>query len=259
MASNLERAFAAMGLTMPTGTRAPGQLGPKVQSLAADLRSATSAEILSARIDALKAALDDAQTQNFVAFVFMAAGGLTAIIRLLRSTATSDPRSSKNSTPSTISFQAGEALSCLLNNVAGHSHVALDKGLVPGLVDALRDAPTDLRRCMAARASEIHGGARPEHLRAMAEAGVVGLAVVAYTEVAELAWETGIAVPILALARILVGSEGIGTRDLIRVMRAPDKHKSFAALMLLYVSTSCCTYSASNTSNTVPHIHYCKY
>jgi hypothetical protein len=244
---------------MPTVARAPGQLGPKMQSLAADLRSATSAEILSARIDALKAALDDAQTQKFVAFVFIAAGGLTAIIRLLRSTATSDARSAKNSMPSAISFQAGEALSCLLNNVAGHSHVALDKSLVPGLVDALRDAPTDLGRCVAARALRIHGGARAQHCRAMAEAGVVGLAVAAYTEVAELAWETGIADPILQLARILVGSDGTGTRDLIRVMRARDKHQSFAALMLLYVSTSCCIYSASNTSNTIPPIHYRKY
>jgi hypothetical protein len=217
----------------------PEELGLHIRGLAQALSVELCENLLSMRIEALKTALSDAQTADFVAMVFLGEHGLPAMIRHLRGSYTPDSSSIKNSASTALSFKAAETLGHLLGNIVVISHVSFEKTLVPGLLAALRDAPHDFGRCVAATALVIHGAAEEEHRKAIAEAGGVGCLLAAYTGVGDSAWESGGAESILELGRMLVGSGGVGTRDLIKAMRGPEPLLSFAAVSLLQVGHAC--------------------
>jgi hypothetical protein len=225
----------------PMGTWTPEQNRQKkkvFQTLAEELRTETSAEVILDRLKALSLALDDQAMADTGALVFVRAGGLPTIVRLLMGVATADGKLDAKLSTATISGYAGGLLERILNNTANNGERNFPRELVPHLINALRDAPDFVARVAAAQVLLVLAITQRAQRKAMVDAGVMG-AMLAFFSVREYAtWSLDKVSPARELACVLVCSETAAMRDLQRVICGPETNLAFTGLVLLHVRHS---------------------
>jgi hypothetical protein len=214
------------------------------QRLADDLQRDTSAIAILTCLRALVASFEDPVEADKRALLFVRAGGLPPVIHHLRGTVTADGTPDQGITSNAISSTAAEAVLGLLTlsdvTVAEHS---VARGVIPSLLDALRDAPSMLGRSKAAYVLFAIANAHPKECRTIADAGVVGLVLAFYNDIYSLPsgiWEsnfaTELAGPPGALVRVLVQLETGAANDLRRAICARAAAPAFNALLLAQVT-----------------------
>lgn len=236
--------------TTPSESRAPE--GDAFQKLAEDLRTETSAKAIVSRLDALITGIrgplnaDNPLTADKRAASFLQAGGLPALIPLLRGIATSGATSASGATSHDTSDKAAQALLALLSiNSATRTELSTATNAVPPLIDAFRAAPTPEARSAAAAMLHMLAVAHPEECGAMAEAGVVELVIAFYIDVGNMSpdvWDAFVAqdfFPPGTLVRSLVCSGPRAANDLGRVISGPQALSAFTALIVLQVRNPC--------------------
>lgn len=218
-----------MDPSMPVLTQCP------FQKLASDLLTETSAQAISLCLNAIIMGLGKDQelgTGGQGPVKFLRVGGLPAVIRHLRGTATSG--ATRDAWASEISDAAGSVLGFLLcQNPLAMAEIMATTGIVPQLIDALCDAPVPNSRAMAAATLRILALAQPAQCRAMADAGVIKLIVALYTEVGE---HTAMLEPTTDLGAVLMCSEPVAARDVKQAICGKKNAQNYAALVLLQVS-----------------------
>jgi hypothetical protein len=230
------------------GTRALGIDMEALQRLAEDLRRDTSAIAIFTCLRALVASFEDPGEADERALLLVRAGGLPAVIRHLRGTVTADGTPDQGITSNAISSTAAEALLGLLTltdvTVAEHS---VARGVIPLLIDALRDAPSMVGRCRAAHVLFALANAHPQECRTIADAGAVELVLSFYNDIYSMPSEiwaadfaTELAGPPGALVRVLVQSGTHAASDLRRAICAREIVPAFSALLLAQVHSTPC-------------------
>jgi hypothetical protein len=183
--------------------------------------------------------LQDDQTHDTRALVFLEASGLGRLVRHLRGTAALHATPNTAIPPSAISAEAAVALRLVLRpTMAVTRQLWGDTSVVPALIDALRDAPDMHARYAAVEALYIFSTSQCE-CRAMAEAGVFELLLALFRDVGEQAWVEAMGARANPLASKLLKSGQIGARDLERVIFKPGVVEPFTTLYILQVLPSC--------------------
>lgn len=216
------------------------------EELAKELLMETSPETILQNLQAIKVSFCrplDLATAGRGPLKFLRAGGLPAVVRHLRGTATSGAANDPDASPSAISNAAAEVMSELLSDRACKmgactlAEVKAATGVVPPLIDALRDAASNKARAMAAHTLGILAKAQPPDSRAMAEAGVIGLVLDFYAKIGDLSERENLGnlAPATDLACWLVCSQAVAARDLREAICGADTFQTYAALALLQV------------------------
>jgi hypothetical protein len=215
-----------------------------VEGLAEGLRIETSPAKVLKNLHAVTAVLAEPQTGGDAARMFAQAGGLPPLIRHLAGTATSPATSSATSspnsdaeiTPFTISEAAREALEAIhLHPVAKTPGFISAVGDFTPLLDALRDAPSVHARSTAAAVLFHLARTQPMRGKAMADAGVLRLALAAYVEFCRGSLGAEKPAAPVNLARLLVWGESVAARELAGLIRAPQAEQAFHALVFFDV------------------------
>ncbi len=215
----------------------PGSRTPEESvfvKLANQLRTETSAETIVENLWQLNKALQD-EIKDEGLLLFVRAGGLPDVIRLLRGPAPSDSGATADGMPLAVSQQAEKVLAALLCSDSGMAEVGSAKDIIPALVDALGDAPDYSARAMAAHALMVIAQAQPTGRKAIAEAGVMSLLVDLLTFWEDLGRHAEKVEPARALAQTLLYQERAAMRDLQLVICGPEAERAFTALLLLQV------------------------
>jgi hypothetical protein len=205
--------------------------------LAKELRTETGgAETILNRLKQLNTALHDKRTADSGPRAFLREGGLPTVIRLLRGTATSDSTPTADSLSFAISEQAGQVVTAFSSSKIGKAEIGVAKGVIPLLVDALRDAPDILARISAAHGLLVIAQARPIRCKAMVEEGVVGLLLRLLNELGkDLTRREDIVWPLWGLASDLLQGERIAMRQCRQAILGPEADIAFTALLVLQV------------------------
>jgi hypothetical protein len=210
-----------------------------MEALAEDLRTETVPRTIVERLRALYAALDDVQTYDYLAVMFLRAGGLPVLIPLLRGTTATSGATSDPETPLQVMAElAGLTLLKPLLSTALMAELPSPTATVPPLIDVFRDAPLDMGRLLAAQVLLQLAKGEPAHRRAMAEGGVVGLVGKLYYSLPDGPGISAQMEPALELACLLMCAETAALWDLRKAILSPDSEHSFAALLILQVSCS---------------------
>jgi hypothetical protein len=221
-----------------------------VQKLAEDLRTETSPAAIVGCIKALCKRLDDEARADYVALVFIRAGGLPALIRHLGGFATSAPTADPEAT-ARVRQEAAEALRALMGGTQDMEIMAelrAARGVIAPLLDVLRgpqdsNMPEVFISCSVACDTLLAlAVADRVHREAMVDGGVIGLLLALCADVwnargTEFCEQKGEMAALLT--RILIESGTAAARDLERAIRAPDPVQCFGALLLLQVRQPC--------------------
>ncbi len=175
-------------------------------------------------------------------------------ICLRRADPASDAPTTTDSTRSGISGQAGDGPSTLVIGDAPIAQLLNAAGVLPSVIDALRDAPNFTARFSAAHVLAIFAEARPAQRRAIAEAGVMGLLLELFIEAGNMFLDLGKTAPGWNLARVLLSKEPVAVRDLRRAISGPRVDVTFKALVFLQVRHSCSL--SLRIRVRVRHFHY---
>jgi hypothetical protein len=233
--------------TMPK--KAPKSHTPEDQvflTVAKELRMETTAGTILNHLKELHTALKDERTADNRLRLFLREGGLPTVIGLLRGRATTDSTPDADSLPSAISEQAGDVLTALLGSKSGPTELAVAKGVVPLLLDAVRDAPTSPARLSAAHGLLVVADARPTMRRAMAEGGVIGVLLRLLIDCGECdAITLEMVGPSWELAQDMLRWERIAMQDLREAICGPEVDMAFSALAVLQVRVCAVTVSAA--------------
>jgi hypothetical protein len=225
--------------TMDRTLRGPGAVGPQeeeLQRLANNLNKETSAEATITCLEALNAALEDELTVAKRAKVLLSAGTLPTVVRLLKGDMGPHASADPHNMLSTTRGLAGKLLSRLLDTDFGMAAVASAPDIIPPLIDALRDAPTDQGRCAAAYGLLILAHMEPASQKAVAEGGVMGPLLALYIKLGADSLATPSVKHVLELAHVLVRSGTGPLREIRRAIRVADEMQAFAAMLILKVN-----------------------
>jgi hypothetical protein len=203
------------------------------------VRTETSPEMIVDRLQILKRALQDEEVTDMCALIFVRNGGLPTLIRHLKGVATSDGASNADVTPAMISAYAGETLHMILNSNNRKAELVSPPGIIPPLIDALRDAPHVLARTAAAQALLLLVLTQPAGHRAMVDAGVMGAVAAYFIRGKNSPMAVDKAGPTWDLAQLLLCSQPAAVRDLRLLICGPDTEQAFTALLILHVRHSC--------------------
>ncbi len=228
--------------------------------LAEDLHTATSAETILERLKTLCTVLSDEQAAGNGhpgALEFDQAGGLPILVLLLKVVDTSDAETDADNMKSDISQEAGRALSSLFESLSKQGRLSFDDGVIPELMHALRDAPHNLARLVAAQA--LRALCTVPAIRTMiAGAGTMGVVLAFLVDVGEVVWDKEQWAPAWDLADELLRWESAAVHDLQHAMCGPQLPLAMVAqgvLKVLYAgSQTRCKVHACTTklSQTLP-------
>jgi hypothetical protein len=223
-----------MGTSLPASITADTAV---IKQLAEDLRTETSAETILERLDALFTALDVRESvgNRDIGVVFLRAGGLPTLIRLLKGTPTPHAATGENSMHADVSKKAALALSALLATNGAYGGIMFPGWVVPLLTDALRDAPDDFGRLVAAQALWALASTQLNARRIIADGGAMGLVLALLVDVGDLVWDKEHWGPAWDLADVLLCWEPAAVHDLQRAICGPSVDLAWMSLNVLRV------------------------
>jgi hypothetical protein len=155
----------------------------QVVKLAEVLRTETSHETILENLDSLTKKLEDAQKQDSVASIFLRESGLPTLISHLGGTTPLTPTDDEDTVRAAIADKAAAAVRPLLYT----EHVIMPvmeaaTGIMDPLIDILETGSLE-NRVLAGELLALHAMGQAAVGRAMAEEGVIGLALDLFVDI----------------------------------------------------------------------------